>query len=152
MCADRCGPITIATIWNAFEVLQIENSACLEALTEEVLQRPPSDCDPPEVAIVLHAAAQLQFKAREQLFAKLMPYVRDRIGNFSGRHLAVCFHAAAKAGLRDERLCELVVRRFRENISELDALALTSVVYACGLIAFFDQPFFEAVADFLLQA
>eukprot|EP00931_Biecheleriopsis_adriatica_P067258 TRINITY_DN41421_c0_g1_i1.p1 TRINITY_DN41421_c0_g1~~TRINITY_DN41421_c0_g1_i1.p1 ORF type:complete len:927 (+),score=201.69 TRINITY_DN41421_c0_g1_i1:78-2858(+) len=148
---SECGPITIATIWNAFEVLQVENSTCLDTLADEVLQR-PSECDPPEVAIVLHAAAQLQFRAKEQLFAKLVPHVRDSQGSFSARHLAVCFHAAAKAGLRDEQFCRLVVERFRHNITETDALALTSVVYACGLLAFFDQPFFEAVGEWLLRA
>mmetsp|Transcript_66834 Transcript_66834/g.110662 ORF Transcript_66834/g.110662 Transcript_66834/m.110662 type:complete len:925 (+) Transcript_66834:35-2809(+) len=146
----ECGPITIATIWNAYEVQQFAPATCLDLMAEEILRR-INECDPPEIAIVLHAAAQLQFPARDNLFQELVPRVSKHEGAFSARHLAVCLHAAARVGLRDEVLCQTVVARFKRAVSDVDALALTSAVYACGLIAFFDQPFFEAVADFLLQ-
>lgn len=145
-----CGPITIATVWHAFEVLQFEDTPSLEALAQEMVRR-LRDCDPPEVSIVLHAAAQLDFPSRQELFEKLLEYVRQREGSFSLRHLAVCFHAAAKVGLRNEALCQIVVTRFREHIIDADALALTSAVYACGLVAYFQQDFFESVAHWLLS-
>eukprot|EP00439_Symbiodinium_sp_Y106_P059076 s329_g8.t1 len=129
-----CGPISLATAWHAFEVLQFEPAECLAKLTEQVLQR-TSECDAPEVAIVLHAAATLQFPTRDALFKELLEHVRSNEGKFSARHLAVCFHAAAKVGLRDEALCEIVARRFSHHIEDTDALALTSAVYACGLVA-----------------
>eukprot|EP00434_Breviolum_minutum_P020098 symbB.v1.2.017725.t2/scaffold1366.1/size123243/1 len=145
-----CGPITIATVWHSFEVLQFEDSKSLEALAKEMVQR-LWDCDPPEVSIVLHAAAQLAFQGRQELFEKLLEYVRQREGNFSARHLAVCFHAAAKVNLRDEALCKIVATRFCEHIADTDALALTSAVYACGLVAYFQQDFFDSVAAWLLN-
>lgn len=58
-----CGPITMATIWNAFEVLRFEPDACLQAMAEQLLCR-LHECDPPEIAIALHAAAQLRFGAQ----------------------------------------------------------------------------------------
>lgn len=148
---SECGPITIATIWNAFEVQQFAPAACLDLMAEEILRR-LDECDPPEIAIVLHAAAQLQFPSRDRLFQELVPRVQKHEGAFSPRHLAVCLHAAARVGLRDEALCQTVAVRFTRSITEVDALALTSAVYACGLIAFFDRQFFEAVSEFLLQA
>ncbi|CAE7676851.1 TBRG4, partial [Symbiodinium sp. CCMP2456] len=55
-------------------------------------------------------------------------------------------------GLRDEALCEIVARRFSHHIEDTDALALTSAVYACGLVAYFDELFFQKVSDWLLRA
>ncbi|CAK9065991.1 unnamed protein product [Durusdinium trenchii] len=147
---DTCGPITIATVWHAFEVLQFEDAKCLEALVQDMEKR-LWECDPPEVSIVLHAAAQLAVPKREGLFEKLLEYVRQRSGRFSARHLAVCLHAAAKVGLRDEALCQMVTDRFRAHIADTDALALTSAVYACGLVAYFQPDFFESVAAWLLR-
>mmetsp|Transcript_9856 Transcript_9856/g.25929 ORF Transcript_9856/g.25929 Transcript_9856/m.25929 type:complete len:920 (-) Transcript_9856:93-2852(-) len=146
-----CGPITMATIWNAFEVLQFESSDCLDAMAGEIFRR-LSECDPPEIAIVLHAAAQLRFETRDRLFATLLPWVRQHEDTFSLRHLAVCFHAAARMSLRDEELCRLVVARFSRSMFDVDALALTSVVYACGLIAYVDEPFLEGAANFVQRA
>merc|ERR1719223_1496288 len=82
----------------------------------------------------------------------MLPHVRTHEGTFSARHLAVCFHAAARAGVRDEALFRVVVDRFVRALADVDALALTSAVYACGLLAFFDQPFFEEVARYLHRA
>eukprot|EP00913_Durusdinium_trenchii_P000751 g701.t1 len=153
---DTCGPITIATVWHAFEVLQFEDAKCLEALVQDMEKR-LWECDPPEVSIVLHAAAQLAVPKREGLFEMLSwmlagsRYVRQRSGRFSARHLAVCLHAAAKVGLRDEALCQMVTDRFRAHIADTDALALTSAVYACGLVAYFQPDFFESVAAWLLR-
>mmetsp|Transcript_555 Transcript_555/g.1302 ORF Transcript_555/g.1302 Transcript_555/m.1302 type:complete len:942 (+) Transcript_555:218-3043(+) len=146
-----CGPITLATIWNAFGVLNYEDEICLARMADEVMQR-IDECDPPEIAIVLHAAAQLDFPSRKQLFLYLLPCVKEKEGSFSARHLAVCFHATARVGFRDEGLCQLVAKRFTTGVTEVDAMALTSVVYACGLIGFLDRPFLEAVAGYISRA
>lgn len=69
------------------------------------------------------------------MVAEALRYVKLHHGSFSARHLAVCFHAAAKVGLRDEALGDLVTTRFCAHIADTDGLALTSAVYACGLIA-----------------
>lgn len=147
----ECGPITMATIWNAFEVLEVESDTCLSAMADEVLRR-LDECDPPEIAIVMHAAAQLKFPNREPLFTALVPYVRERADTFSTRHLAVCIHAAARAEFRDDLLCHTVCNRFIKDMANVDALALTSAVYACGLLLYFHKQFFEAVADYLYNA
>ncbi|CAJ1332138.1 unnamed protein product [Effrenium voratum] len=146
---EESGPITMATIWHSFEVLQFEDAGCLQGLAQAVIAR-HMDCDPPEVAIVLHAAAQLQFAGREELVRKLLETVRLREGSFSARHLAVCFHAAAKVGYRDDELCKVVTKRFCHDMADTDALALTSAVYACGMVAYFDEAFFQSAGRWLL--
>eukprot|EP00927_Polykrikos_kofoidii_P053965 TRINITY_DN48479_c0_g1_i1.p1 TRINITY_DN48479_c0_g1~~TRINITY_DN48479_c0_g1_i1.p1 ORF type:complete len:956 (-),score=126.90 TRINITY_DN48479_c0_g1_i1:223-2772(-) len=143
-----CGPITMAIVWNAFEAMQVESAECLDFMADEVIKR-LHECDPPEVAIVLHAAAQLQFSASDRLFTALLQYTREKEGTFSLRHLAVCLHAAARASVRDETLCRLVVARFSQSMGESDTIAITSAVYACGLIAYYDEPFLARSAEFM---
>lgn len=147
----ECGPITIATVWSAFEALNFQPSECLDRMSEAIMQR-LDECDPPEVAIVLHAAAQLKFAARDALFAALMPHVREQEGTFGMRHLAVCFHAAARVGFRDEAFCHLVVARFARGAEEADTLAFTSVVYACGLLAYSNEALLQKAAAFVERA
>lgn len=144
----ECGPITLATIWHAFEVLQWEHPECLDLMADLVIQR-QEECDPPEVSIVLHAVAQVKFPKRDLLIGHLVPHVRQHEGSFSARHLAVCFHAAARAGVKDDKLCQIVTERFRTAFADVDALALTSAVYACGLLGFRDEKFLAVAAEFL---
>eukprot|EP00929_Paragymnodinium_shiwhaense_P050147 TRINITY_DN25275_c0_g1_i1.p1 TRINITY_DN25275_c0_g1~~TRINITY_DN25275_c0_g1_i1.p1 ORF type:complete len:935 (-),score=183.40 TRINITY_DN25275_c0_g1_i1:30-2834(-) len=146
-----CGPITMATIWHAFETLEFAPAECLDFMAQEMLRR-IDDCDPPEIGIVLHAAAMLRFPSQEKLFAALVPHVCEHQGTFSLRHLAVCLHAAARVGLRNDTLCQRVAERFMDSAGDADTLAFVSAVYACALVAYVNQPFLESAARFIERA